>query len=112
MQVMPNTLAQFVSNARQILKPWIQYLQQFTQAPPNFTQLSATSSPFTYTAVEPGFLTIIGGTVSKITLIRGNSLIVLTGSLIVPVSISDTVIVTFSVAPSLMFIPIYGANTL
>lgn len=110
MQIMPNSVARFVDRATGfILQPWISYLQQFTQAPPPFVQITVDISPFSYTAKEPGFVIVRGGTVSAISLIRGQDTIVFTGQMQVPVSIRDTVQVTYSVLPTMIFIPIYGA---
>lgn len=83
-------------------------MQQFTQAPPPIIELTVDISPFSYTAVEPGFIFIEGGTVSLITLRRGAAIISFLGQL-VPVSIGDEVEVTWSVLPVIVFIPIYGA---
>lgn len=114
MQIFPNTIQDFVNSAGRILKPWIQYLQQFTQSPPNFINLTVGSSPFSYSAKEPGYIYIFGGTVSVIQLIRGTiafSIGIVSGvaGQTVPVSINDTVKITYSVKPSVWFIPIYGA---
>lgn len=110
MQIFPNTISPFVSRVGRILNPWIQYLQQFTQAPPNFMAATVSASPFSYTAKEPGFIIITGGTISAVHLIRGSININLTGQKIIPVSINDTVITTYSVLPTIQFIPIYGAS--
>jgi hypothetical protein len=101
MQPLPNLVSPLVSAARTLVKPWVQFLQQFVQAPPAIKNVT---SP--YTAVEPGYIVITGGAV--ITLTRGKVSITLTGQVIIPVSISDTI-----TSPSgiLQFIPIYGANT-
>lgn len=109
MQPFPYTLARFVDNAGRVIRPWIQYLQQFTQAPPPFKQITVDVSPFSYTAVEPGFVFVTGGTVSAIHLIRGSNDLNFTGQETIPVSIGDAVIVTYTVLPTMMFIPIYGA---
>lgn len=101
MQPLNNLTAPFVDKAGKLLKPWIQFLQQFVQVPP---PIKAVVSP--YTAVEPGYIVITGGAV--ITLTRGKISIILTGQVIIPVSIAD--IVT-SPSGTLQFIPIYGANT-
>lgn len=110
MQIFPNTIAKFVDTLGRISQPWIQYLQQFTQAPPNFILVSVSASPFSYTAKEPGSVVITGGTVSAVHLVRGTTDINLTGQKIIPMSINDTVIVTYSVLPTIQFIPIYGAS--
>lgn len=101
MQPLNNLAAPFVDKAGKLIKPWIQFLQQFVQAPPAITTII---SP--YTAKEPGYIVITGG--AAITLTRGKISITLTGQKIIPVSISD--IVT-SPSGTLQFIPIYGANT-
>lgn len=111
MQIFPNITAAFVSKAGNVLKPWIQYLQQFTVAPPAGTQLTLTASPFSYTTVEPGNLVIVGGTISSILLIRGNLSLNITGSKIIPISVNDTVKITYSVLPAVYFLPNYGAST-
>lgn len=101
MQPLNNLTAPFVDKVGKIVKPWIQFLQQFVQAPPAITTVV---SPFV--AAEPGFVVITGGAV--ITLSRGRVSITLTGQRIIPVSINDTVT---SPSGTLQFIPIYGANT-
>lgn len=109
MQILPNALAKFVDQTGRIITPWIQYLQQFTQAPPKFVQVAVDISPFSYTAKEPGYVIVKGGTVSAIHLLRGSDDLDFTGQMQVPVSINDTVVVTYSVLPTMTFIPIYGA---
>ena len=62
MQIFPSTIAAFVDKATGIIKtPWIQYLQQFTQAPPKFIPVNVGISPFSYQAKEPGYVSIVGG---------------------------------------------------
>lgn len=112
MQPLPNIVQQFVNSGRQIISPWIQYLQQFTIAPPAFMDVTLTGSPFDYTSAEPGNLYIRGGTVSGITLTRGADTIILPAtSSLIPVAIEDTVRITYSVLPTIKFIPSYGQNT-
>lgn len=110
MQPFPSTLARFVNMAGKIEQPWIQYIQQFTQTPPKFLAITVGSSPFSYTAVEPGYIDVTGGTVSAIHLLRGVGDINLTAQRMIPVSIGDIVKVTYSVVPTIQFIPIYGAS--
>ena len=105
-------MAPFVGKLGRIVAPWIQYLQQFTQAPPNIMSLTISASPFSYTAKEPGTVAISGGTVTGVTLTRGAISIVL-GSTpkIIPMAINDIVSITYSVLPTIQFIPSYGQNT-
>lgn len=64
------------------------------------------ASPYTYTAMQPGSLSVQGGTVSLTSYARaGVSLTLgLSGGLI-PVSTGDAVTITYAVAPTLYFIP-------
>src|SRR5258708_2468744 len=111
MQVFPNLTSRFADAYGTLLKPWVQYLQQFTTAPPGISQSTLGPSPFSYVAAEPGQLIVNNGTVSKIEIIRGNVSLDVTGTKIVPVSVADTVKITFSAVPMVNFLPSYGANT-
>lgn len=110
MQILPSVLSQFVNKAGLVITPWIQYLQQFTIAPPAFMDITVGVSPFEYEAKEPGNIFISGGTVSLIQLTRGTDTITVTGDLI-PVAINDTVTIIWTVLPTMKFIPSYGQNT-
>ena len=112
MLILPNKMAPFVDALKRIVHPWDSYLQQFTQAPPNIQSTTVGVSPFDYTAREPGNLIIIGGTVTGVSLIRGAVTIILASTTqIIPVAINDIVRVSYSVLPTLQFIPSYGQNT-
>lgn len=107
MQIMPFSLSKFLT--RVVDYASVMYLQQFTQAPPPFIQIDVDGSPFSYTAKEPGYVIVSAGTVSAVALTRGTDTLDFTGQMQVPVSIGDTVTVTYSVLPTITFIPIYGA---
>ena len=115
MQVFPSVIQDFIDQAKRIKEPWIQYLQQFTIAPPAFMDLTVGTSPFEYEAREPGNVFISGGTVSGITLTRGTDTITLfpdtSTPRLVPVAVSDIVEVTYSVLPTIKFIASYGVDT-
>jgi len=112
---LPNIVQNFVDRVGQIKSPWIQYLQQFTIAPPAFLIIDAGSSPYDYEAKEPGNVFISGGTVSGISLTRGPDTIILfpdtSVARFVPVAVNDIVTITYSVKPNIKFIPSYGQNT-
>lgn len=115
MQTLPSVLSRFISSAGLIVEPWIQYLQQFTIAPPAFAPVIVGTSPFAYEAKEPGNLFISGGTVSSITLTRGPDTIIVAPSTVnprmIPVAIEDIVTITYTVLPTIKFIPSYGYST-
>lgn len=106
----PNLITRLVDAAGKLLPgAWNSFFQQFVQAPPNFLLLSVGASPFLYTAKEPGYVSVTGGTVSAIVLIRGGVGITINSN-VVPVGIEDSVTVTYSVLPVMHFIPSYGQN--
>lgn len=108
---LPSLIAPFVKGKGLIASPWNFYLQQFTQAPPNILPVTPNISPSSYQAVEPGVIAVTGGTVSAIALKRGVITIDVTGQKLIPVSINDIVEVTYSVLPTIQFIPSYGQRT-
>lgn len=115
MQPFPSVLSDFVNASKKVVLPWIQYLQQFTIAPPSFMDIIVGTSPFEFQSAEPGNIFISGGTVTGITLTRGGDTITVFPSTanprMVPVAVADIVEVTYSVLPTIKFIPSYGVNT-
>lgn len=86
-----------------LISPWNRYFQQFAQEAPEAVIVTG-ASPLSYTANTKGSFFVIGGTVSNISLIRGSATINLTGEKVIPISIGDTVTVTYSVAPAMTFL--------
>lgn len=111
MQPLPSTLAPFVSKLGRLVEPFVSYLQQFTIAPSNVVAVTVGISPYSYEAKEPGNLFITSGTISDIRLTRGAINLDFTGQKLVPVAINDTVTITYTVLPTINFIPSYGQNT-
>ena len=109
--LVPNYNVSLVNGAGQVIaQAWRSFFQQFVQAPSAILPITLTASPFSYTAVEPGNLAISGGTISAITLTRGTTVITLATSAaakLVPVAIGDIVTITYSILPTLQFIPSY-----
>lgn len=88
-----------------ILSPWNSFLQQISQNPSAVIDVTLDSSPFSITPNAHGTIIITDGTISNITLTRGNIDIDITGQRIIPIRISDTLSVTYSVLPILQFLP-------
>lgn len=108
---LPNLVSPFINATRNLIAPWNFYLQQFTQAPPNIAAIPVGPSPFSYTAKEPGNVSVTQGTVTAVTLTRGQLIIDVSGQKLIPVAIEDTVTVTYSVLPAVNFLANYGQNT-
>jgi len=83
--------------------PWIVWLQQLASQPAAPFTVTPTGSPFSYLASGAGSLSVSGGTVSAITLTRGGETVPI-GNL-VPMVNNDVATITYSVAPTLSFIP-------
>ena len=69
--------------------------------------ITVTASPFAYTAAAAGTVVVSGGTVSAITLKRGAPAAIAVGetSGVIPVSAGDIVTTTYSVLPTMSFVP-------
>ena len=64
------------------------------------------ASPYTYRAQQEGTLSIVGGTISAISLTRaGVSVSLAVSTPMIPLSPGDAVTITYTVAPTLKFIP-------
>jgi hypothetical protein len=87
---------------------WFGYLAQLAGAPGPIVAVPASPSPFAYKAPSNGTLAITGGAVSSITLARarvsGVNVGFTSGS--VAVAANDVVTITYSVAPTINFIPL------
>lgn len=91
-----------------VIPPWNSWFQQFTQPPSEVASVVVGASPFSYTVNNVGQVIVSGGTVSAITLIRGLDSFILYTSTATPrsvlVSIGDTVMITYSVLPTIKFL--------
>jgi len=83
--------------------PWMIWFQQLASQPAAPFSVAPTGSPFNYTASGKGSLAVSGGTVSAITLTRGGETVPM-GNLI-PMVNNDVATITYSVAPTLSFVP-------
>lgn len=83
---------------------WLRFFNNLVGTSQPILSVAPAGSPFAYTATAKGFLSISGGTVSGIALLRARVTIQISGSMI-PVQNGDVVTLTYSVAPILSFIP-------
>lgn len=93
----------------QLTQPWHGYLAQLAGAPgPIVPNIVLGTSPFAYKAPSNGTISVHGGTVSSITIARarvsGVNVGFTSGS--VSVAANDVVTITYSVAPTINFIPL------
>lgn len=90
-------------------RTWYQFLVDVWKGKPPASESTvlATSSPFTYTAASKGFVIVQGGTVSLVQFSRNGTTNYTTGQTqgTFPLSQGDSLVVTYSVAPTLTWVP-------
>lgn len=79
-------------------------LQQLTAERP-VMPVSPGASPYSFTATTIGDLLVRGGTVSGVVLTRGATSVTCPTSGFVPMAAEDVVTVTYSVVPTITFVP-------
>ena len=86
-QPVPNLRSRLVDKFGYLIPPWNSFFQQLVQPAPAVVSVGVSSTPFTANA--NGTLIVKGAT--TITLTRGTVNITLTGQIIIPIAVSDTV---------------------
>jgi len=88
-----------------ITPAWLRFLNAIVAAPGAIVTVTPGASPYTFSAGESGTLRIAGGTVSSIVLTRSGTSVSFGTTATVPVVNGDSVVTTYSVAPTINFIP-------
>ena len=83
---------------------WAQFFAQLVGQPQPIAPVAIGKSPFSFTASQKGTISVTGGTVSATQLTRARVTINVLSQLI-PMAQGDTIVLTYTVAPSLNFIP-------
>ena len=86
--------------------PWYQFFQSLIpgEGYPE-SAISVGASPFAYTAPDDGFIVIVGGTVSGVTLDRAKGAHAVQTSGAIPVGKGDVITVIYSSAPAMYIYP-------
>ena len=102
----PSNQAPFVDTELRITLPWQLAIESLAAKPVASVAVIPDGSPFSYQAVSAGVMIVTGGTVSDISILRGTTLIE-TGLTVGPFTLGedDTLIVTYSVLPTMTFLP-------
>lgn len=97
----------FLDNNGIVSLPWYLFLQGLIpgQEEPE-TAVTVGASPFQYKVQNDGFLIIVGGTVSSVTLLRSGSAHAVQTSGAIPVGKGDILTVTYTVAPAMYEYPL------
>lgn len=86
---------------------WYQWAVRISQlsAERPIAAIAVGVSPFVYTSSTIGHLLVSGGTVSSIVLDRSGVDVACTKDVFIPMAANDTVTVTYSVLPTVTFVP-------
>ncbi len=88
---------------------WYRYFQQNESGTPPSSEMPVTiaGSPFSFTAPSKGFVILSGGTVGNVMFSRTTGTFYLTGQTagVFPMAQNDVLKVTYSVRPTLIFVP-------
>jgi hypothetical protein len=105
----PPTYTQQLIYGNNMHAAWYRFFQalQLGIPPQAEIAITVTASPFTYSATMAGFVIVHGGTVSQISFSRTSGTSYVTGqtSGTFPVSAGDSLIVTYSSAPTVTMVP-------
>jgi hypothetical protein len=109
----PNMFAPLVNKITGVIvPPWNSFFQQFTNPAQAISDIAVTASPFQIQQNDIGHFLVSGGTVSAIKIIRGKTTITVatntTNPRLIPISLGDTLEVTYTVLPTIKFIPQWG----
>lgn len=105
-QKLPNQRVPIAKEGGIVNEAWSRFFQGLVSPPSQVEPVTVGASPFDFTSSEPGSLVVRAGTVSAISLVRGGSALALgVTSGLIPVGIDDTIRITYTVAPTVTFIP-------
>ena len=103
------TYTEQISTGQRNNQVWYRYFTQNEVGTPPSGEIAITAnaSPLSYTAPSKGFVIVSGGTVTSIMFSRTMNVFYLTGETagVFPMAQNDVLKVTFSAAPSMVFIP-------
>ncbi|MDB5584897.1 MAG: hypothetical protein JWR80_10073 [Bradyrhizobium sp.] len=104
---LPDPNVALVDEGKLLTQPWYTGLIRLAQlsAERPIAPVSLGVSPYTFTATTIGDLLVRGGTVSAVTLVRGDVSVTCPTSGFIPMAANDSVIVTYSVLPTVTFVP-------
>ena len=88
------------------ISPWIQFFAALVADPSAFEPVTLGASPYDLEVIEPGTVSVVGGTVSAVAIVRG-SVVLATGmtSGMFRVGSGDILRIVYTVVPVVTFIP-------
>lgn len=106
MSKLPNNTPVFLDTNGRVSLPWFYWFQSLVGPGQPITSITVGASPSSFTANENGNFVVTGGTVSNIQITRGTTTIAVGfNSGMIAVKQNDIMIVTWTVLPTISFIP-------
>jgi hypothetical protein len=104
--IVPSSAQAIADGSGRVTTPWQRFFNALVSPAAPIQPVTLTGSPFSYRAGSAGSVAVSGGTVSAISITRGTTTIP-TGATsgTFPVANGDTVAITYTVAPTVSFIP-------
>lgn len=102
--IVPSSAAPIAGPSGEVQPAWLRFFNQLVAGAAPIEEVVLTGSPFSYTASQTGALVISDGTVSAITLTRRTTTIPISSST-VDMANGDIATVTYSVDPTINFVP-------
>lgn len=104
--IVPNSNQPLVNSGGYITPVWQRFFGALLGSPAAISAIAVGASPISFTASQRGTVAISGGTLTAVTLTRSGIVVALGTSRTVMVANGDVVTVSYSVAPTINFIPL------
>lgn len=101
----PNSNQPLTDGKGFVTQVWQRFFGALVEPAAAISAVAVSASPTSFTAAGSGTVVISGGTISAVTLTRAGSVVSFGTTRVVPVANGDLVTVTYSVAPTISFIP-------
>lgn len=101
---LPSLNDPIAGNGGKVTKAWSYWFQGFSAPPAAFDDTVGTS-PLDFTAPADGSFLVTGGTGVAVTLTRGGVSVVVPASGFIPMTMGDSLVVTWATPPTMNFIP-------
>ena len=103
---LPSALEPVAGSGGNVTPSWFRFFASLAAGSQAVSAVTVTASPFAYASPSNGSLSVSGGTVSAISLKRGNTAVALgVAAGLLPAATGDTFTITYTVAPTVTFLP-------
>lgn len=103
--IVPNSNQPLVDNRGMITQVWLRFFNAVIGPAGAVSAITVGASPFAFTASQRGTVAVSGGTLTSVVINRAGTSVSLGTSRSVSVAPGDIVTVTYSVLPTMSFLP-------